>query len=231
MDGTLPDTDQAAETRRPSGAHHIVLRLPAAAALLRRAAPVLLEGVLVPTGLFYLGLWLGGVWGGITAALVWSYAALGRRLLVGGVSGLLLLAVATLTVRAVVTGLSGNSDLYFLQPLAGDAVLGLVFLASLPAGRSLAHRLADDFVPLDGLAPAPRLRRVFYGISLLWAAVFFFLAFFGWWLLAHSGPAAYVGYRTAVAAGAKGAAVVVSVLLFRSGLRRHGVRVAFGEAA
>lgn len=208
-----------------------VLQLPSVAALLRRAAPALLEGVLVPTGLFYLGLWLGGVWGGIAAALIWSYAALGRRLVVGGLSGMLLLAVATLSVRAIITGLSGDTAMYFLQPLAGEAVLGLVFLASLPASRSLVYRLADDFVPLDGVAGRAGLRRVFYAITVLWSAVFFFLAFFSWWMLAHSGTAAYVGYRTALAAGVKGAAVVASVLIFRFGLRRDGVRVAFGPTA
>ena len=231
LDGPLLDTRRAVEALDTSHPHRSVLHLPSVAALLRRAAPSLLEGVLVPTGLFYLGLWLGGVWGGITAALVWSYAALGRRLLAGGVSGLLLMAVATLSVRAIVTGLSGSSAMYFLQPLAGEAVLGLVFLASLPASRSLVHRLANDFVPLDGLASAASLRRVFYGITVLWAAVFFFLAFFSWWMLAHSGTTAYVGYRTALASGVKGAAVVASVLIFRFGLRRHGVRVAFGESA
>ena len=224
-------TPQTVDAPPGPSSRHAVLQLPAVGALLRRATPVLLEGVLAPTGLFYLGLWLGGVWGGITAALIWSYAALGRRLVIGGISGMLLLAVATLSLRAIITGLSGSSAMYFLQPLAGEAVLGLVFLASLPAGRSLALRLADDFVPLDGLACAASLRRVFYGITVLWAAVFFFLAFFSWWMLAHSGTTAYVGYRTALAAGVKGAAVVASVLLFRSGLRRHGVRVAFGKPA
>jgi len=227
----LLHTDQTADVRGLRYRQQSVLRLPSVAVLLRRAAPVLLEGVLAPTGFFYLGLWLGGVWGGITAALVWSYAALGRRLVIGGLSGMLLLAVATLSVRAIVTGLSGSSAMYFLQPLAGEAVLGLVFLASLPASRSLVHRLANDFVPLDGLASAASLRRVFYGITVLWAAVFFFLAFFSWWMLAHNGTTAYVGYRTALASGVKGAAVVASVLMFRFGLRHHGVRVAFGPAA
>jgi len=231
LDGALLDTDRTIDVFGPPSVHHSVLHLPSVAALLRRATAALLEGVLVPTGLFYLGLWLGGVWGGITAALVWSYAALGRRLVIGGISGVLLLGVATLSVRAIVTGLAGSSDMYFLQPLAGEAVLGLVFLASLPASRSLVHRLADDFVPLDGLASAAGLRRVFYGITVLWSAVFFFLAFFSWWMLTHSGTAAYVGYRTALATGVKGAAVVASVLIFRFGLRRHGVRVAFGESA
>lgn len=231
LDGALLATDQTTAAPRSARGHQTVLRLPSVAALLRRAAPALLEGVLVPTGLFYLGLWLGGVWGGITAALIWSYAALGRRLVVGGLSGLLLLAVATLTVRAIVTGLSGSSAMYFLQPLAGEVVLGLVFLASLPASRSLVHRLADDFVPLDGVAGEAGLRRVFYAITVLWAGVFFCLAFISWWMLAHSDTAAYVGYRAALATGVKGAAVVASVLIFRFGLRRHGVRVAFGPAA
>ena len=208
----------------------VILHLPAVGALLRRAVPVLVEGVLMPTGLFYLGFWLGGVWGGMIAALVWSVGALGRRMIRGGVSGLLVLAVVTMGARVLATGLSGNPDVYFLQPVVGEAALGLVFLASLPAGRSLSHRLAHDFVPLDGLAPHPRLRRIFYGITVLWAVVFFLLSFLGWYLLGHSGVAAYVGYRTAISAGVKALAIAASVQLFRSGLRRHGIRLAFGTA-
>lgn len=211
--------------------HIVVLRLPAIGALLRRAIPVVVEGVVMPTGLFYLGFWLGGVWGGMIAALVWSLGALGRRMIVGGVSGLLVLAVVTLAARVLVTGVSGSSEMYFLQPVVGEAALGLVFLASLPAGRSLTHRLAHDFVPLDGVATHARLRRVFYGITVLWAAVFFLLSFLGWYLLGHTTVAAYVGYRTAISAGVKALAIAASVQLFRSGLRRHGIRVAFGPAA
>jgi uncharacterized membrane protein len=209
----------------------VVLRLPAIGALLRRAIPIVVEAVLVPTGLFYLGFWLGGVWGGMIAAFVWSLGALGRRMIVGGVSGLLVLAVVTLAARILATGVSGSSDVYFLQPVVGEAALGLVFLASLPAGRSLVHRLAHDFVPLDGLAPHSRLRRVFAGITVLWAAVFLLLSFLGWYLLGHSTVAAYVGYRTAISAGVKALAIAASVQLFRSGLRRDGIRVAFGTAA
>ena len=223
-----PQVDHAAG----QGAVLVVLHLPAdrgAAAAGR--SPVVVEGILMPTGLFYLGFWLGGVWGGMIAALVWSLGALGRRMLRGGVSGLLVLAVVTLLARVLATGLSGNTDVYFLQPVVGEAALGLVFLASLPAGRSLAHRLAHDFVPLDGLAPHARLRRVFGGITVLWAAVFLLLSFLGWYLLGHSGVAAYVGYRTAISAGVKALAIAASVQLFRSGLRRHGIRVAFGTAA
>jgi uncharacterized membrane protein len=209
----------------------VVLRLPAIGALLRRAIPIVVEAVLVPTGLFYLGFWLGGVWGGMIAAFVWSLGALGRRMIVGGVSGLLVLAVVTLAARILATGVSGSSDVYFLQPVVGEAALGLVFLASLPAGRSLVHRLAHDFVPLDGLAPHSRLRRVFAGITVLWAVVFLLLSFLGWYLLGHSTVAAYVGYRTAISAGVKALAIAASVQLFRSGLRRDGIRVAFGTAA
>jgi uncharacterized membrane protein len=208
----------------------VVLRLPAIGALLKRAIPIVVEAVLVPTGLFYLGFWLGGVWGGMITAFVWSLGALGRRMIVGGVSGLLVLAVVTLAARVLVTGVSGSTEVYFLQPVVGEAALGLVFLASLPAGRSLVHRLAHDFVPLDGFAPHSRLRRVFAGITILWAAVFLLLSFLGWYLLGHTTVAAYVGYRTAISAGVKSLAIAASVQLFRSGLRRHGIRVAFGTA-
>ena len=192
---------------------------------------MVVEGVLIPTGLFYLGLWLGGVWGGMIAALVWSVGALGRRMIVGGVSGLLVLAVATLAARAAITGVSGNPAMYFWQPVAGEAVLGLVFLASLPLGRSLAHRLAHDFLPLDTGPAQARLRRVFRRITFLWAVVFLVLASLSWYLLSHSGIAAFVGYRTAISAVVKALAIAASVYLFRSGLRRQGIRVAFGAAA
>jgi hypothetical protein len=218
-----PQMDHAS-AKTPS----VILRLPAIGALLRRAIPVVVEGILMPTGLFYLGFWLGGVWGGMIAALIWSLGALGWRMLRGGVSGLLVLAVVTLLTRVLATGLSGSTDVYFLQPVVGEAALGLVFLASLPAGRSLTHRLAHDFVPLDGLATHARLRRIFYGITVLWAAVFFLLSFLGWYLLGRESVAAYVGYRTAISAGVKALAIAASVQLFRSGLRRHGIRVAFG---
>jgi len=207
-----------------------VLHLPAIGALVRRAVPVVVEGVLMPTGLFYLGFWLGGVWGGMIAALVWSLGALGRRMILGGVSGLLVLAVVTLVARVLATAISGNTDVYFLQPVVGEAALGLVFLASLPAGRSLAHRLAHDFVPLDGVGISVRLRQIFGVITVLWAAVFLLLAFLGWYLLGRETVAAYVGYRTAIAAGVKALAIGASFYVFRSGLRRHGIRVAFGAS-
>jgi len=227
----VPPTNQTGHAAGAPVLPIVVLRLPAIGALLRRGIPVLVEAVLVPTGLFYLGFWLGGVWGGMIAAFAWSLGALGRRLIVGGVSGMLVLAVVTLAARILATGVSGSSDVYFLQPVVGEAALGLVFLASLPAGRSLVHRLAHDFVPLDGFAPHSRLRRVFAGITVLWAAVFLLLSFLGWYMLGHSTVAAYVGYRTAISAGVKAAAIAASVQLFRSGLRRHGIRVAFGTAA
>ena len=220
--------DHAAGTLRPSP---VVLHLPAVGALLRRAAPAVVEGILLPTGLFYLGYWLGGVWGGMIAALVGTLGVLGRRLIRGGVSGLLVLALVTVLARVLATVVSGHTDVYFLQPLVGEAALGLAFLASIPFGRSLAHRLAHDFVPLDGLAPHTRLRRVFGGITLLWAGVFLLLAGLSWYLLGHNEVAAYVGYRTAVATGVKTLAIVASVLLFRSGLRRRGIRLAFGAAS
>jgi uncharacterized membrane protein len=227
----VPNQPQIVHAASAPLSHHLVIHLPAIRALLRRAVPVVIEGVLMPTGLFYLGFWLGGVWGGMIAALVWSLGALGRRMIVGGVSGVLVLAVVTLLARVLATTISGNTDVYFLQPVVGEAALGLVFLASLPAGRSLAHRLAHDFVPLDGVGISARLRRVFRFITVLWAAVFLLLAFLGWYLLGRETVAAYVGYRTAIAAGVKALAIGASFYVFRSGLRRHGIRVAFGASS
>jgi uncharacterized membrane protein len=206
-----------------------VFHLPRVGSLVRRAIPGVLEAMVAPTLAFYLGLWLWGPWGGLGAALAWSYGMLARRLIGHDeTGGLLMLAVISLSVRAVVTGISGSFNFYFLQPIVAEALLGVAFLVSLVAGRSLAHRLAGDFVALDGLGHAQPLRRVFAWITVLWAVVFLFEASLGWWLLSNHSMEAYVAYRAGIGAGLKGLAVVGSALWFRLGMRRRGVRVSFG---
>ena len=104
------------------------------------------------------------------------------------------------------------------QPYGLDELMAAVTEANRPA--------AVDTGPAQA-----RLRRVFRRITFLWAVVFLVLASLSWYLLSHSGIAAFVGYRTAISAVVKALAIAASVYLFRSGLRRQGIRVAFGAAA
>src|SRR5256885_16974806 len=91
--------------------------LPRLRPLARHALPHVLEASLIPLGLFYLSMWLIGVWGALGVALLWSYGALLRRVITRRrVPGILVLGSLALTMRTVVAMISGSVVVYFLQP-------------------------------------------------------------------------------------------------------------------
>ena len=147
--------------------------LPGPAAIVRHAVPRLVEATLIPLVLFYAAMWAAGLWAGIGCALIWQYAALGRRLVrAGGVPGILMVGAAGLTARTAITAATGSAFIYFLQPAVVTVVMGLVFLISVPLGRPLAAKLIRDFVPLSPeLAQRPSVGRYFRHISLFWGVV------------------------------------------------------------
>src|SRR4026207_321854 len=84
----------------------------------RRMVPYLVEATIIPTTLFYAFLITFELKWAIIVALGWTYAAIGRRLITGSpISGLLVLSTLGISVRTVIYLLSGNSFLYFLQPI------------------------------------------------------------------------------------------------------------------
>ncbi len=200
-------------------------QLPRLGTLFLRALPNLVEGTLVPLALFYLVLWLAGVWGALAGALLWSYIAILRRaLLRRRIPGLLLLSALALTIRTIVAAATGSVFVYFLQPTLGTISLAGAFLVSVPARRPLAGKLAADFVPLPpGFVAHPVVRRLFLRITLLWAFVLMANAALTFWLLVSQPLAVYLFAKTVGSAALTCGAIAVSTVWFLRSARRHGL--------
>jgi hypothetical protein len=207
--------------------HHPPLEIPRLRALARHALPNLVEATVVPLLVFYAALWLVGVWGGLVGALVWSYTAIVRRLITGRpVPGLLVLGVVGLTARTVVAALSGSVFVYFLQPTLTTVLIAGVFLASVPAGRPIAERLAGDFCPLPAtFIGSPPVRRFFARITVLWAFVQLTNAALSIWLLITQPVGTYVLAKSVSSWGLTLAAVGLSTLYFKLSMRNHGIAI------
>ena len=158
---------------------------PSLGSVVRRVSSSLLVAVVVPAVLFYGVFALAGVWPAIVAALLWSYGAIGWRLVTGRrTSGLLVLAAVLLTGRTLLSVLADSTWLYFLQPVISDGVVGLLFLLSLASARPMVARLAGDFYPMDlEIATRPRIRRLFWHLTALWALLGIAKAGLTLWLL------------------------------------------------
>ncbi|MBC7680488.1 MAG: hypothetical protein H7233_16100 [Pseudorhodobacter sp.] len=144
---------------------------PCLLTIIRRVALSLLIACVIPATLFYVVLVVAGVWPAIFAALLWSYGAIAWR----GVtrrrpSGLLILTAVVLTGRTALSMVADSTFLYFLQPIISDGLVAAVFLVSLATARPMVARLAGDFYPMDAeLALRPRIRRLFWHLTLMWA--------------------------------------------------------------
>ena len=158
---------------------------PSLMTVVRRVSFSMLIAVIVPATLFYGFFALAGVWTAIVAALVWSYGAIAWRAVTGRrTSGLLILSALLLTGRTLLSFAAGSAWLYFLQPVISDGIVGLLFLLSLASARPMVARLAGDFYPMDHeLSMRPRIRRLFWHLTLLWAVLGIARATMTLWLL------------------------------------------------
>ncbi len=200
--------------------------MPNLGALARHALPNVVQGVLFPVGVFYLFLWLAGMWGAIAAGLAWSWLAVGYRVAMRQrVPGLLLLGALGLTVRTVIALATESVFIYFLQPTLGTVAMGVAFLFSVPAGRPLAARLAGDFLPMPGwFSDHPAVRRFFMRITVLWAGIHLATAGIALWLLISQPVAVYVAAKTASTSMLWIAGITASTVWFLRLLDRHGLR-------
>jgi hypothetical protein len=232
---------EAAECRQDSSsyvttsdvhAHGSILHLPSPKAFLRHALPSLVEGTIGPAAVFYIVLVMAGFRGAIIAALCWSYLAFARRLMrKERIPGLLLLGVALITLRTVVSFITGSAFIYFAQPTLGTALVAVIFLGSVIAGRPLAERLAHDFCPLDpDVMSRPFLRKFFLRISLMWCAVLAANAGFVMWLLVESSLKAFVVERMLVSTVLTVGGIVLSFLWFLRVMRGEGIAVRWSRA-
>ena len=200
-------------------------QLPSLLVLARHAVRPLLEGVLIPLALFYSFLAIAGVWGAIMAALLWSWGAVAYRVVRRErVPGILMLGALGMTVRTILAVSTQSVFFYFLQPTLGTAVVAGAFLLSVPAGRPLAAKLAEDFLPLpDAFREHPAVRRYFHRITLLWALVQLANAGLAFWLLVSQPVPVFLVAKTAGSLVLTAAAIGISTVVFIRSMRRHGL--------
>ncbi|MBI2169418.1 MAG: hypothetical protein HYU28_07960 [Actinobacteria bacterium] len=203
------------------------IEIPKLRALVRHALPNVVEATLAPLAVFYGAMWAIGVWGALGAALVWSYGAIGFRLVTGRrVPGILLLGAFGLTARTVVALASGSTFVYFLQPSLGTVAVAGTFLMSVPAGRPLAQHLAVDFCPLpEAFMAHPHVQVFFARISVLWGFVFLANAATTVWLLMSQSIGVYLLAKTVTGWALSGSAIGISAWWFLRSMRGEGIAV------
>ncbi len=199
--------------------------IPRLRTMARTALPHVVEGVLLPLALFYAAMGSIGIWGAVSASLAWSWGAVALRLIRRRpVPGLLLIGALGLTARSIVSFLADSVFLYFLQPTVGTVLLAGAFLASVPAGKPLAARLATDFLPMpDWFSSHPAIRRFFLRITLLWGGIQLANAGIALWLLVSQPIAVYLAAKTAATFVIMGVAIAGSTIGFRRLVARHGL--------
>jgi uncharacterized membrane protein len=144
---------------------------PCLMTIIRRVGLSLLVACVIPATVFYVALVVAGVWPAIFAALGWSYGAIAWRAVTRRrPSGLLILTAVVMTGRTALSMVADSTFLYFIQPVVSDGLVAAVFLVSLATARPMVARLAGDFYPMDAaLARRPRIRRLFWYLTLMWA--------------------------------------------------------------
>ncbi len=198
--------------------------VPRLRAVVVHAGPTLLDGTIIPAVLFFAVLHAVGLTTAIWAVLAWSAFAVGRRVAGGRrIPGVVLLGAVAVVGRAATMIATGSAFLFFLQPVIGTMLTGLLFLVSVPLGRPLTERLAADFVPLgpEGFA-RPAVRRLLVRLSLLWAAVHFANAGLTLFLLQRESVSTFVLLRPAVSVSTTGLGAVVTIIAARRVLASPG---------
>ena len=187
----------------------------------------------VPAILFYLCLVTMNVWAALVAALAWCYGAIGWRLATRRrMSGLLVLTVVGLTAKTAMTFASGDTYLYFIQPAISNALIASAALLSLASARPFVARLAADFYPMtDDLAGRPRLQRLFWHLTLMWAMVCLAKAVMTLWLYESQSLTTFVVMKSALFLAMTVVAAAVTIVAAVKVARREGLLTHAGDRA
>jgi uncharacterized membrane protein len=205
-------------------------KLSVVGAVTRRLVPYLIEATLIPTLLFYAFLITLDLRWAFVAALGWCYAAVTRRILGGRpIPALLVLGCLGITVRTVIYLLSGNTFVYFVQPILRTLVTAATFGLSVVIGRPLIARFAADFCPLtDDVRARPGIVRLFRRLTYLWAGVNAAAAAVSLTLLLTVPTAMFVGIATVAAWVITCTGVVLTVSDSVRTARAEGLATAIG---
>lgn len=188
---------------------------PRLRAVVRHLVLSLLWANVIPGVLFFACMKASNVWTALIVALAWCYGSMAWRVSTRRrTSGLLWITAIGLTVKTAVTMATGSTFIYFAQPALNDAVVGTLFLVSLLTARPIVSRLAADFYPMtEDVARRPRIQKLFWRLTLIWAVICLGKAVLTLWLLNQVSLMAYVEIKTVVTPSivALGAAATVAI--------------------
>ena len=135
-----------------------------------------------------------------------------------------MLTLGIMTIRTGFTLATGNTFVYFVQPVFADAAVAAIFLGSLLTARPIVARLAPDFYPIDAaLAARPRIRRLFRRLTLLWGLVIVVKASVTLWLLVSLSTVHYVLIQSSAIIGLMLTATVATLALSAVVGRQEGL--------
>jgi uncharacterized membrane protein len=98
--------------------------------------------------------------------------------------GLLVLTLGVMTVRTAFTLVTGNTFIYFVQPVFADFAVATIFLGSLWSARPVIGRLTHGFYPMSAaVAARPEMRALFRRLTLMWGLVILVKGSITLWLL------------------------------------------------
>ena len=198
---------------------------PPLKAIMRRLAVSLSVACVVPAVMFYVALVTINISAAVIAALTWMYVAMVWRWATKRpVSGLLMLTMAVLTIRTAITLSTGDTFIYFFQPVVSDGIVAVVFLVSLASDRPVVARLAADFYPMDrDLAARPPVRRLFWHLTLLWALVSLVKGGVAMWLLLSQSLVDFVLIKNIMVISVTVFAVAITVWASKKVARKEGL--------
>lgn len=201
---------------------------PTLRSVIRRVTLSLVVACAIPGALFYTCLRLEGVWTAIFVALAWSYGAIAWRAVTRRrASGLLILTALVMTGRTLVALLTDSTYLYFLQPILSDGLIAAAFIATLATARPMVARLAGDFYPMDDeLHVRPRIRRLFWNLTLMWALLCLGKALATLWLLESQPLETFVLVKSVSVLLLNGLAVAATIGAATLVARREGLLLA-----
>jgi hypothetical protein len=161
------------------------LDAPHVKTIIGRVVVSLATAVVVPAALFSATMVLVNVTTAVVVACAWMTGAICWRWATERpVSGLLVLTLGLMTVKTGVMLATGNTFVYFVQPIVVDATVAAVFLGSVWSARPVVARLAPDFYPIDAaLAARPGVRGLFRRLTLMWGVVILIKGTVTLWLL------------------------------------------------
>jgi uncharacterized membrane protein len=189
-----------------------------------RVAVSVATAVVAPTALFATTLVLFDLTTAVLVALAWMAGAMCCRWTSGRpVSGLLVLALGIMTVKTAITLATGNTFIYFIQPVFVDLAVSGLFLGSLWSGRPIVARLAPDFFPMDATVEAnAAIRTLFRRLTLLWGLVILTKGIVTFWLLTSLSTVHFVLIKGGVIISLTSTAAVVTVVWSAIVARREG---------